>query len=145
MDKSEIQRWIDKHFTKLLDEYGLSHWFVSIDLTTLQGGTAGECYTYPEYEQASINVDYTKVDGEAELERIVRHEICHIIHSPFELFWDAMEQGLTREDKTNVLRKAFLQAAELTVKNLERMHQGHVTALSKANKPKKKVKKRVKK
>jgi hypothetical protein len=130
LEKSEVKKWVDENIESLQREYGVPHWrlvvvFSQDDTTDF----AGECNAHPRYESAKITLNVALIDDLEDLERYIRHEICHIHHSPFEIVrWalnDALDQLPGMDSTKAALDSVFHTAMELTVKNLERMHNGH--------------------
>jgi len=133
VDKSEVKKWVDANMERLLSEYGVPHW--EVDVVFLQADESdlyGQCHTSPRYERATIELNCPKFKTLEKLEKTLRHEICHILHAPFNWYAIAVEDALRKlngmEPLIASLDTVFDTACELTAKNLERMHHGHKEA-----------------
>lgn len=133
MDKSEVKTWVDANAYRLLKEYGVPHWKVAVEYClndSVEWG--GKCETQPRYEIATITLNCANIYNKTGIEEILRHEICHILHAPFNWYALAVKEALEKmqgmEPLLASLDTVFDTAAELTVKNLERMHAGHKEA-----------------
>lgn len=131
MEKAEIKPWVDANAQLLIKEYGLPHWKINFDYVQISDlNWDGRCTSMPKYEQAFIEINCPKVDDFKDLEEIVRHELAHVVHSPLHFFEEAVFEALAKlpysEPLQASLRYSYTVAAELIVKNIERMHSGHV-------------------
>lgn len=128
MEKSEAKAWVDENLKRLMREYGIPHWRVNIEFIARDNETkSGDIETLAEYERADIRINYPTFIDAADLEATVRHELSHIIHSPFDILRDALEQTLTNT-AFDTLLQVFKSCCEMTVRNIERMHTGHKEA-----------------
>lgn len=128
MDKSVVKAWLDEHARKIIDLFGLRHWHVNIEIGRCPSpGAGGECRAKMEYERATIWIDHEEIDDVEELERVFKHEVAHILHSPMTMLWAAMAEFVPTDSNEERSMKAIWSfAIELTVKNIERMHYAHV-------------------
>jgi len=138
VDKSEVKKWVDKNIVHYRRLFGIPHWRISVIYDRLEGRCAAECHKDVEYEQASITIDCDNIEDVEMLERIFKHELCHIVHSPFDLFYCSVMAWVPEGAPQDAMLNLWKKAQELTVINLERMHHGHTDYL----RTKKNVKKR---
>lgn len=73
----------------------------------------------PHYEKAHIFLSPSQIDSETELYRLLRHEMLHVLLSPFEEA-EAMIDDLVPNSQSAFIRKAMEIASERTVLALER-------------------------
>lgn len=133
MEKAEAKEWADRNIESLIKEYGIPHWEVIVEwVADKSDGAKGNCTASARYEHAYIELNYINIDDLKDLERILRHEIGHIVHAPFNMYRLAVEEALKQYPGSDpvraVLDSSFDDAMELTVKNIERMHAGHKQA-----------------
>lgn len=126
MTKDQIKRWMARNFNKRLRAFGLGWWRITVEyceLNQVPGSTrVMECQCLPEYERATIRIDCGQLIDftEEEFGGFIEHEILHIVHSPFNLFWDHVET-IAHTDEVASLRVAFNHSAEMTLRHLERL------------------------
>jgi len=131
LSKDEVKEWVEANIESLMLSYGVPHWQITIEYAfDDSSGCAGKCNANPRYERAKITLNIPIIDDIEDLEKILRHEICHIHHSPFEMVrWaleDALDQLPGMASTKAALNSVFHDAMELTVKNIERLHAGHM-------------------
>lgn len=124
MDKSKVQEWLDSNIDPLKKQFGLSHWNIKFEVCHIDG-VMGRCNALPDYERARLKFNYDLIENEKELEEVVKHELMHIVHSPFNLFTNAVFEAIDDKALCNTLRKLGHNTAEMVTRNLERMHEGH--------------------
>lgn len=129
MDQSKVKEWVGANLERLMAQCGIPHWRVVVWYDALDEATA-ECSPRLKYESARITIDPARIDDIEELERVLRHELFHIVHSPFHILWDAVAQTFTQE-QCDIFNQLWSYAQEMTVKNLERMHSGYMEVFSK--------------
>lgn len=123
MTEQEMRDWVEANFQEKLREFGLGWW--RVDLTWGRASDpnhAMECSSKPEYEQSFVTIDIEQCK-QLTLEQFVdciEHELMHIIHAPFGLFWD-MVLANVHKDHHDSIQTSWSHAAELTVRHLERM------------------------
>lgn len=127
MDKSAVQKWVDKNAERIKQEFGLDNWRLVINIENLDPAKDGSISAMrvkwkPEYERATIWINFNEIPNEEELAYHFRHELMHIMHSPFELVWRSLWEIFT-EDEAKIFGELWTQAEELTVRNLERWHE----------------------
>lgn len=72
------------------------------------------------YNIASITFDNAKFDTEQELLNSLRHELMHITHAAFDLYYETV-MNFVPEDAIPAMRRLYTHAAEQTVVHLQRM------------------------
>lgn len=132
MEKSEVQTWVDANLKGLQAQYGIPHWEIEMEYILDENiGLEGECTTLDRYEKAIIKINVPHMKDTGYLEKVFRHELSHIIHGPFHMYWRAVCDAIEETEKSEALLKAldclWHDAQELTVKNIERMSAGHRT------------------
>jgi hypothetical protein len=129
MDRSAVKKIVDENIDGLLEKLGLPHWRieVSYDLRADDGicRTKGRCTRAIDYNKARIEFDPDECEDEADVLKTLRHELFHIVASPFDLYMQAADQ-CTKEDSPEeaILDRVFDHAVEKVMINLERMFIG---------------------
>lgn len=124
MDRAEAKAHVEKYIKDYKRAYGVQHWDIDI-VWGYKNGAPGEILVKHEYERAVLYLDTDEIDDIPKLDRILRHELSHILESPFQLFYDAVIEFVPGDEMKNALASIWFKAKELTVKNIERMHEGH--------------------
>ena len=119
MEKKECQEWVEANIEDLMENLGLQHWGMRVIYDRIEGDCTAKCSTDFKYEHACITVDYEEVENVDKLQKLFRHELLHIIHSPFSCIYSAVERA---KDISPEFDELWSVAMELTVKNLERMY-----------------------
>ena len=132
MDHSKAKAWVEENIEIMKKEMGLPHW--SLDIVyehictpdnTGESTAVGLCVSHVEYERATITVDPEIIHDFDRLETILRHELAHIVHSPYAMLWDAIEPYLDSAALLESLTSIRKKCEELTVKNIERLCTQH--------------------
>jgi hypothetical protein len=129
MDRSAVRAIVEREIGPLKARLGISHWSVAVafDLREPSGhfSTRGECNFHVDYDKATICFDPDQLDDEAEVLHVLRHELFHIIISPFSIFMNSVRPFLNTDPvKFDMADSVFTHAMERAVINLERMFEG---------------------
>lgn len=134
MDRSAVREIVQAHAEALMERLGLPHWTVEflydLRLSTADRRVKGRCTRLIDYNRAVVELDPDEFDDgdEKEVLRIVRHELFHVVLSPFDLFRQVAEGTWDRDpDKQAMMDRVWSHAAEQAVINLERMYRGLTT------------------
>lgn len=133
MDKSQAQGIVERHLDSMVRMLGLGHWevMVTYDLdvaTDSAHAIAGRCHPDGDYNQAWIEIDPSRFDDEAALLRLLRHELFHVVLSPFNLFDEVVGAMLQKDRRlAPAADRVWTHAAEKAVINLERMYHALTT------------------
>jgi hypothetical protein len=129
MDRSAARAIVDREIQSLPGRLGIPHWDVQIGLD-LRGDDgvsriAGQCTVDIDRNKAFIEFCPDEIDDEGHLLEVLRHELFHVVLSPFDLFTSAVDEALAGDDAgIRVLKRIRAHAVEKAVINLERMYQG---------------------
>jgi hypothetical protein len=129
MDRSAVKKVVDDNIEPLMLMLGVPHWsiVVSYDLRDDNGISRikGRCTRAIDYNKARIEFDPDECEDEADVLKTLRHELFHIVASPFDLYMQAADQ-CTKEDSPEeaILDRVFDHAVEKVMINLERMFIG---------------------
>jgi hypothetical protein len=131
MDQSRLEAFVEKHVRGLMQRLGLPHWTIVFyyDLREDNGlaHKKAECSRQVNYNRAKIDLDPSEFDEDDPEEnlRVLRHELFHVVLSPFDLFYNAAEE-MWKDDpvKRGMIETVWHHAQEQAVINLERMHSG---------------------
>lgn len=125
MDKSQVESIVRRELAPLIDRMGLDRWEVGVtfNLRKEVGNrqVPGECHRLRDYEKVAIELDPDWFDDEAEVLKVLRHELLHLIASPFDLYAESVERLEIDESTKEVLDRVWNHAQEMTVVNLERL------------------------
>ena len=118
MEVSELKKWCDENTDRILKECGLPHWSLGIIFEQNEDAEHGaQCYAYPKYERAKFVLNAPNI---VDAEEVFRHEVFHLLHSPFEFYRNVINT-LIPDDSKAAVDEVWSMASELTVKNIERM------------------------
>lgn len=134
MDRSEVKAIVDREVGPLMRKLGLPHWKIRVVYDLRRGddesATRGECRYLVDYNRATIALDPDCFDEESEVVEILRHELFHLVLSPFQVVLDAMRPVLEKEPTLMaVMESVRVHATEKAVINLERMWYGMTHAV----------------
>lgn len=129
MDRTVVKAIVDREIGPLMRRLGIRHWGVVVDYDLRRSADGfearGECNWHPDYDKAAISLDPDAFADEAEVLEVLRHELFHVVLSPFTVFLNAVKP-LTRDDevKAEMAHSVWDHASEMAVINLERMYLG---------------------
>lgn len=129
MDKSKVVDCVEANLEELKKLFGLERWRISIYYEPLRPHADGFRPTMQvddrvEYEMAAITIDCASLDDEEEVIRFLKHELMHLLHAPFGLFWNAFGSDSNHPSRQS-MEAVWKHAQELTVLNIERFHEAH--------------------
>ena len=133
MERSEVQKWVNENIDRLVSLFGIQHWRIQVFYEAMSSDDAGDLHPLmrvnkkPEYERAAIRINYPALVDFEQLEESFKHELMHIVAAPFDTAWAVIAEMLT-DEQMKVVDRLWTQAEELTVRNLERMHNAHLEA-----------------
>jgi hypothetical protein len=132
MDRSAVGAIVERELKPLQEKLGLCHWDIEVECGPIQGGGNGQCSRSADYDRATIELDPEQLDDEAHVLKVLRHELFHIVHSPFDLYSCAVDNAGLGKTMDDVLDRIWRHACEKTVINLERMYNGFTDKTSEA-------------
>jgi len=116
-----LKKWIKKHSKNLIYQYGLEDWDIYFKCSLDSSGERGVSNISWDIKEAHIVLYNKNHENILDLENTVRHELCHLVISPYE--------HTTRLEKNKVLNALFKQTinnvAEMAVTNLLKMSKRH--------------------
>jgi hypothetical protein len=124
MDKSQVQAVVERELKPLIDRLGLDRWDIKVKYGPIGDDRSGQCSRAVYYDQATISFDPELIEDEADVLKTLRHELFHIVHSPFDLYSCAVDNAGLDKPMDDVLDRIWRHACEKTVINLERMFNG---------------------
>jgi hypothetical protein len=144
VDRSAVVRIVGRTIEPLMERLGIPHWHIEVIYGPLTDdgerpspGTryVAECNASIPYDQASIRIDPEQIDDEEHLLEVLRHELFHVLVSPFNLHRNiqvaTIESGSPADEQEGGLWK---YCEEQAVINLERMYLG-LTRVAERPKP----------
>jgi hypothetical protein len=126
VDKSAVKEIVEREIGKYLSMFGIPHWRIKISYEPdAETQEAGRCTRQYDYNQAWILLNPELLEDEARVLEILRHELYHIVLSPYDLYATAVEDTLGEDHKAApALERVWRHAMEKTVINLGRMYVG---------------------
>jgi hypothetical protein len=124
MDRSAVKKVIEANIKDLLEKLGLPHWDIKIELGPIEGGATGQCGRKIDYNQAYVELDPELLDDEEHVLKVLRHELFHVVLSPYDLYERAVANAGLSDDMDRVLGRIWTHAMEKAVINLERLFSG---------------------
>lgn len=144
MDVSEARKIVEQHISQYMQMFGVNHWKLTVSYDLRESGdgtrrTAARVEMLVDYNSAAISIDPDCCDTEEDVLRHLRHELFHVVLSPYQLYRDVTANGKASEAASRV----WVHCDEKAVINLERMYfsltKGHADEKRKP-KPKGKAK-----
>lgn len=130
MTSEQVRSWFKKNLDRKMREFGVPHWRISVSYMRHESKDDGfhpfmVCQKRFEYEKAVLEIDADicarELDSADELEKMVEHELLHVVSSPFDLYMTMTWEMVTDEHLRGVLNESWRQAQELSVRNMERL------------------------
>jgi hypothetical protein len=123
MDRSAVKAIVEAHLESLVEVFGVERWCIQVNYEACDNPNHGaSCGRAVDYDKAFITIDPDKHKDEGDVVDSLRHEIEHILLSPFDLYRDAMTQHIDDETKEHRQeQRLFTYAVEQTVINIERL------------------------
>jgi hypothetical protein len=129
MDRSAVKKVVDGAIEPLIEKLGVPHWRIEVHYSLRESTDAFQvhaaCTRDVNYNRAVIEFDPDQFDDEAHVLKALRHELFHVVLSPFDLFGQGVEQVVGEASPAGkVLARTWKYAVEQGVINLERMFNG---------------------
>lgn len=124
MDESAVKVIVAKNAEALAAAMGLSHWRIRWFAERPDIGSKGYCERLIDYERATIYLDPAQMDDEADLLRVLRHELFHVVASPADLLLGLIDAGITDPVEVERIGRVSRYVQETLVRNLERLWDG---------------------
>jgi hypothetical protein len=132
VDASECRRIVEANLGPLARALGVGHWEISIVYGPAQGDlpvcdghrAAARADVNPPYNSAVITIDPEQADEAAEVVERLKHELEHVVQSPFILYRRLMQSHLRTEAQRDQEAALWSYCAEQGVVNLDRMWNG---------------------
>ena len=120
----KVTRTVDTHLHMYKEMLGLDNWTITMLYHDGESSATGYCDRLYAYKKAWIFIDPAKHVSKSAVLQTLRHELLHLVHTPFDLAYEVMakvvgvEKG-SREHDT--FQEIYTYAQEATVVNMERM------------------------
>jgi hypothetical protein len=127
MDRSAVEATVAREIGPLCARLGIEGWkiAVSYDPESVDGDghlKHGECTRLVDYNSAHISLNPESFEDEDAVLRTLRHELFHVVLSPFDLYSSAVDRAIdTPASVREILDRVWNHACERAVINLERM------------------------
>jgi len=130
MEASQVRAIVAKYAPALMEKLGIPHWSIVFyyDLRETKGNFAkkGECTRQARYDRATIAFDPAEFADEQDVLKVLRHELIHVVLSPFDLFWHAAGACWADDPvKEAMMDAVWNHAVEQAVICIERVCEGH--------------------
>lgn len=122
MVKAECEKKTRILVDYLTGEFDLSHWYLHWEVNNCDCNdhTAQVAINY-EQQEAWINVESQGIEGDRELARYVRHEMIHLLASPYELVLTHIKNVMGERDREKYFETLSTYASERHVRYIERL------------------------
>lgn len=121
MKRVQAERLVRKYTKGLTRDLFLKEWEIDIGVAKLDDDAKGASGVMPEYKSSSITIDHTRADDEDDLYRTVRHELVHVMISPFEKYRNQIRFAVSSAGVWRVLEECYRTCMEETVVNIEKV------------------------
>ena len=123
MDRSAVKEIVEDNFRRLRWETQTQDWTLEFVYGKCsESEWKGEIVRELPYRKAVITIDPDKHESVGDVLNTVRHELCHVMLAPFDLYMHSARRALA--DDASALRMldgVWVNAVETVVGNLERM------------------------
>lgn len=129
MDRSQVKAIVERELEPLMERLGIPHWNITASYSPLSPDDGrrvhAEITRNSNYNSAHIDFNPEPTEDEAHLLKVLRHELFHVLLSPYDLYGRAVE-ALLEDDpvKQKVFDEVLTNSMEQAVINLERMYAG---------------------
>jgi hypothetical protein len=135
MDRGRCEEIVGREIGPLQRRLGVPHWSLVVSYGPIDDDgvarTKGRCTRQVDYDRAHVEIDPEEHDDEADLLKTLRHELFHVVLSPFDLYMQAADQFTAKDSpEERVLERVFTHAVEQAAIGLERLHEGLTAAPS---------------
>ena len=130
MDRSAVKAIVDREIESLMKRLGIQHWTVAVRYEPEAERPDGQirrgfCSPNLDYNTAAIQFNPEAFDTEEEVLHVLRHELLHVVLSPYDLYKNALAPVLdTDPAKVEVFAVLWTHVIEKAVINLNRMYLG---------------------
>jgi hypothetical protein len=112
-----------------MERLGIAHWKVKVGYDAIAPASdgsiqKGDCTRLVDYNAAFISLNPDAFDDRDEVMATLRHELFHIVLSPYDLFSSAIDRLELPGATANVLARVWDHSCEKAVVNLVRMFVG---------------------
>lgn len=119
MKITRIQSWLRRNLPTLKYELCLDHWDIIIKYSTSKQLFAQVTSILPEYERATMYLFWNQIDNEQDLEDTIRHELIHLVLSPFNKAENMLIKSVKDRHRRKVLQEYCEVMEELVVRKIE--------------------------
>lgn len=127
MERELAKKIIEENLEQYSHLLAVNNWTIHVFFDTIpdeaddhHGYVRANVLRKISYNIASITFDNAKFDTESELLNSLRHELMHITHAAFDLYYETV-MNFIPEDAIPAMRRLYTHAAEQTVVHLQRM------------------------
>src|SRR5262249_16537257 len=112
MDRSEVESIVELAMPTLRAQLGLEHWEIKFSYSPAPIDAdgflkRGECSRLVDYDSAYIDLNPESFEDERSLLKTLRHELFHIILSPFDLYLAAVQRSGVKGPAEDVLERIW--------------------------------------
>ena len=122
MNAKDLRQLVERVLPSMLEAMGLERTRIEPDIRGLDDGEAASIEAMPEYERAFLYIDPSKVSDERYALDTLRHELLHVLLSPYERYREFVAKVIDKDSPLHpVFETAWDHACEASVANLEIM------------------------
>jgi hypothetical protein len=122
MDRSQLQTIVEEAFPAYVRLFGLERWKITLEYgRRSDANTKGDCLIADAYNRATIGLDPEEHETAADVLQTLRHEMFHLLHAGFSLFFNMATAGQT-DDRLAISNRAYEYSAEQTVVAIETLY-----------------------
>lgn len=124
MNQKQIRKWIDKYAWGIVKDYGLERWDITINVcSSPENDTCkAECCPNAPYYSATINIYIEMAEDVLDLEESLRHELEHLIISPYQLVRELVDVNIPKRLKST-FDTMFVNCEEMARSNIGKLRQ----------------------
>jgi hypothetical protein len=130
MDRSAVKAIVDREIEPLMKRLGIPHWRIVVGYEPESTDDPdrycrGRNFRLVDYNRARVVLNPEGCDTEEEVLETLRHELEHVVISPFDVYLNAVTAAIPKDSPlAEVLESVWIHAMEQTVVNLNRMYLG---------------------
>jgi hypothetical protein len=115
VDERKARAIVRRHWRRIGRSLGLEGWEIRLFFgQPEQADQVASCDADPSYQVATITLDPARAESEEDLLDSLLHELAHVVHAPFELFWRLALVDVPDGPRREQLKELWLHCCEQT-------------------------------
>lgn len=119
MEAMDVRAIVEQHAPRMKNALGIERWDISITVGRCHDEVKGQCEADPRYMIATIVIDPEHAEDLDDVVKTLRHEMLHVLVSPFEIYRAAVHQLVDIEAALNAVDEVWTFATENVVHSIE--------------------------